>query len=128
MLFEFLQNRVLKLDGEVFELGDGLGEFFDLVVREVFHHLSGTFLTEGDHQDSCLFLGTELFLLRLSLYLFLGVDFHFLILHSALPFPGHRNIFSIPGWRGAHKFRKTLLYTICYDAIHRFPQNLKLQK
>ena len=64
MLFEFFQNRVLQLDGEVLELGDGLGEVFDLVVREVFHHLTGAFLTEGDHQDCCLFLRVEFLLLR----------------------------------------------------------------
>ena len=41
----------MNLDGDFFEPGDGLGDFLDLLVGEVFHDLAGDFLAEGEPDD-----------------------------------------------------------------------------
>jgi hypothetical protein len=48
VLLEVFEDPVHDLDRDILEPGDGLCDLLDLVVGEVFHHLAGRLLAEGN--------------------------------------------------------------------------------
>jgi hypothetical protein len=62
VLLELGEDLVLHFHGQVFELGDGLGEVLDLGLVEELHDLGRPFLPQGDHQHRGLLAGAEFFL------------------------------------------------------------------
>ena len=44
VLLKLFEDAVLHLDGDVFEFGDGLGDFLNLEIAEEFHHFACDFL------------------------------------------------------------------------------------
>ena len=55
VLLELLQRTVDDVAGQILEAGDRLGDLLDLVVSQVFHHLTRDFLPQGDHDDGDFF-------------------------------------------------------------------------
>jgi len=48
---EVLQDAVHRVDRDVLQAGDRLGDRLDIVFAEMFHHLAGGFLSQSDHDD-----------------------------------------------------------------------------
>ena len=73
MLLEFFEDLILQSGGQVFEFGDGLGDLFDLEIRQEFHNIRGVLLPQRDHENGHLLARGE--------FLFLGVFQLLFILH-----------------------------------------------